>query len=199
MHSFAKFLSIYHVEYDVIIKDIGAVITEQARLHESQPSLFKVNDFAYDKYHPIAEIHAWIDQMAQQYPSLASSFVIGQSYEKRDLKALKISSSKVAKKHDGTPVNAKKAVWWDGGKVLNCFHLFDVNQVFNLLGIHAREWISPATNIYIAHTLLSNYSKDATITQLVDQFDFYILPVFNVDGYAYTWTNGKNEINYFFY
>ena len=59
------------------------------------------------------------------------------------------------------------------------------------LGIHAREWISPATNIYITQAFLSNYSKDATITHLVDQFDYYILPVFNVDGYAYTWTNGR--------
>ncbi|CAF4437889.1 unnamed protein product, partial [Adineta steineri] len=73
---------------------------------------------------------------------------------------------------DGTPVNQKKAVWWDGG-------------------IHAREWISPATNIFIAHTLLSNYSKDPTITHLVDQFDYYILPVFNVDGYAYTWSKDR--------
>jgi len=75
-------------------------------------------------------------------------------------------------KLDGTPVNAKKAVWWDGG-------------------IHAREWISPATVINIAHALLQNYSHDATITHLVDQFDYYILPVFNVDGYAYTWTNDR--------
>ena len=61
------------------------------------------------------------------------------------------------------------------------------------LGIHSREWISPATNIYIAYALLSNYSKDPTITQFVDQFDYYILPVFNVDGYVYTWTKGKRS------
>ncbi|CAF4866652.1 unnamed protein product, partial [Rotaria magnacalcarata] len=54
------------------------------------------------------------------------------------MKGLKISSNKTAVTVAGIPVNTKKAVWWDGG-------------------IHAREWISPATNIYIAHSLLSSY------------------------------------------
>ncbi|CAF3636880.1 unnamed protein product [Rotaria sordida] len=78
----------------------------------------------------------------------------------------------MATKHDGTKVTTKKAVWWDGG-------------------IHAREWISPATVIYIAYSLLSKYGQDPNITHLVDQFDYYILPVFNVDGYAYTWTTDR--------
>ncbi|CAF2984486.1 unnamed protein product [Rotaria sp. Silwood2] len=57
--------------------------------------------------------------------------------------------------------------------------------------IHAREWISSATTIYIAYALLSNYSIDPIITHFVDQFDYYFLPVFNVDGYVYTWTNDR--------
>ena len=97
------------------MKDIGSVIEGQKLIHKLEPSTYNADDFAYDKYHPIEEIHAWIDKMVQTYPNLASSFVVGQSYEKRDLKGLKISSNKAAVKRDGTPVNAKKAVWWDGG------------------------------------------------------------------------------------
>jgi carboxypeptidase A len=108
-----------NVKYDVIIKDIGAVIETQKLIHKVQPSLETVNDFAYDKYHPIAEIDAWIDQMVQAYPTLATTFTVGQSYQNRPMKGLKISSNKAAIKLDGTPVkaNAKKAVWWDGGKL----------------------------------------------------------------------------------
>jgi murein tripeptide amidase MpaA len=74
--------------------------------------------------------------------------------------------------------------------LLNSMHFW----LCRYIGIHAREWISSATVIYIAYTLLSKYNQDPTITQLVDQFDYYILPVFNVDGYVYTWTTGNNEL-----
>jgi hypothetical protein len=99
------------------MKDIGSIIEQQRLIHKLQPSTVNADDFAYDKYHPLEEIHAWIDQMVQTYPNLATSFTVGESYEKRPLKGLKISSSKTAVKLDGTPVNAKKAVWWDGGKL----------------------------------------------------------------------------------
>jgi Zinc carboxypeptidase len=99
------------------MEDIGATIERQELIRDSQASSVNPNDFAYNKYHPIEEIHAWIDTMVQTYPTLATSFTVGQSYEKRDLKGLKISSNETAVKRDGTPVNAKKAVWWDGGKL----------------------------------------------------------------------------------
>lgn len=101
------------------MKDIGAVIDRQNLVHKLRPSSYNADDFAYDKYHTIEDIQAWIDQMVQTYPTLATSFSVGQSYEKRDMKGLKISSNKTAMKLDGTPANKKKAVWWDGGTLLS--------------------------------------------------------------------------------
>ncbi|KAJ3263792.1 Carboxypeptidase A4 [Chytriomyces hyalinus] len=46
-------------------------------------------------------------------------------------------------------------------------------------GIHAREWISPATAAYVTTQLVNN-------TELLSKFTFYVMPVVNPDGYAYT-------------
>ena len=35
--------------------------------------------------------------------------------------------------------------------------------------------------------MLSQYKTNENITKMVDAFDWYIVPVFNVDGYVYTW------------
>ena len=35
--------------------------------------------------------------------------------------------------------------------------------------------------------MTQKYGKDFSVTALLDKMDFIILPVLNVDGYAYTW------------
>ncbi len=45
--------------------------------------------------------------------------------------------------------------------------------------MHAREWISPATVTYIMYKLLN----DPSSKPLIEMFDWYIVPVVNVDGY----------------
>lgn len=42
--------------------------------------------------------------------------------------------------------------------------------------------------LYFSSQMLDRYSADTRIKQLVDSFNWFILPVFNVDGYEYTWT-----------
>ena len=61
-------------------------------------------------------------QMVKTYPTLATSFTVGKSYEQREMKGLKISSNKKAVKRDGTQVNKKKLFGWM--EVNNGFILF---------------------------------------------------------------------------
>jgi len=77
--------------------------------------------------------------------------VIGQSWEGRDLVLLKICKGGCGN---------KPAIWIDGG-------------------IHAREWISPATALWAIHEVLSD-------EQMIENLDWYFLPVVNPDGYQFT-------------
>ncbi|XP_053672777.1 zinc carboxypeptidase A 1-like [Anopheles nili] len=51
-------------------------------------------------------------------------------------------------------------------------------------GIHAREWISPATVTYLLNELVN--SKDPQVRALAEKFDWYVFPSVNPDGYVYT-------------
>lgn len=54
-------------------------------------------------------------------------------------------------------------------------------------GIHAREWITPATVCYITAQLLT--SNDPETRAAARDFDWYIFPVTNPDGYVWTHTD----------
>jgi len=64
---------------------------------------------------------------------------------------------------------SKPAMWIDGG-------------------IHAREWISPAAVTFQLKELVEN---DAAHPDLLENLDWYILPVVNPDGYLYTQTDNR--------
>ena len=50
-------------------------------------------------------------------------------------------------------------------------------------GIHAREWIAPSTAMYTIRRFARNETKDI---EILNNVDFYIIPVLNPDGYQFT-------------
>ncbi|XP_070558911.1 carboxypeptidase B-like [Ptychodera flava] len=121
-------------------------------------------NFNYTVYHPLDEIMNWIDLIVATYPDEASKFSMGKSYEGRDLTCLKIGvdTGKV-----------KRAVYIEGG-------------------IHPREWVSPATVMYITNELLYQSSiGNRGVVDILEYYDIYVLTVTNPDGYELTWTDGR--------
>jgi len=121
-----------------------------------------VGDIDYSVYHTYDEVITWIKTLPSAYPNLVTLVPLGSSYQGRELLAVKITAG-------STP---KPAIWFDGG-------------------LHAREWITTATVIYILGNILSDYGTDPTITTLVNGLEIYVLPIFNPDGYSYTWTSDR--------
>ncbi|XP_039756453.1 carboxypeptidase B-like [Pararge aegeria] len=146
-----------NISYDIIIDDL------QKRINEENPPLdeneIELQDrrghrMTWKQYHRLEDIHGFLDYLAKTYPKIVSVNTIGKSYEGKDLKILRIS--------DGNPNN--KAVFIDGG-------------------IHAREWISPATVTYFINQIAENFDEESDDMK---QIDWYFLPVVNPDGYEYT-------------
>ena len=52
-------------------------------------------------------------------------------------------------------------------------------------GIHAREWIAPPVAVYLIQQLTDNQDANA---DLLEDLDWYIMPLVNPDGYEYTHT-----------
>uniref|UniRef100_A0A7G3AD57 Zinc carboxypeptidase A 1 n=1 Tax=Lutzomyia longipalpis TaxID=7200 RepID=A0A7G3AD57_LUTLO len=56
--------------------------------------------------------------------------------------------------------------------------------IFVESGIHAREWITPAATVFIVNELLT--SEDEAVKDLAENYDWYVFPSVNPDGYVYT-------------
>ncbi|CAH3141811.1 unnamed protein product [Porites lobata] len=111
-------------------------------------------------YHTVDEIHDELFRLGKEYPDLVKLINLGKSYEKRNMLGIQIKQ----KIH-----NARER-----------------GLVFIVCGIHAREWISPATCMYMLRQLLKSTESDEGIANMLNTFNWFFLPVYNVDGYNFT-------------
>ena len=113
----------------------------------------------FDDYKTFAEINAYIDTLVASYPALVTKLTIGTTLQGRTVYGMKITSS--------VGGGTKPAVMFNGCQ-------------------HAREWISPMTNMFIADQLIQTYGTDPDATAILDDLIVYVIPVVNADGYEYT-------------
>lgn len=105
-----------------------------------------------------------MDELVSAFPKNSEIFSAGKSYEDRDQTGIHFWGK------DGP--GKKPAVLWHGT-------------------VHAREWITTMTVEYLTYHLIAGYGKDEQITEFVDSYDFYVIPVINPDGFVYTQTTER--------
>lgn len=121
------------------------------------------DDPFFDEYRSGDELERWMQLLAAQHPETVSYIpTIGPSIEGRNIPALAF-----------------------GGEVGG-------PAVYMQAGLHAREWISHATLLYIASALVN--SEEPRIQRLVRDVRFYLVPNTNPDGYEWTWTGPINRM-----
>ena len=143
-------------------ENLGASI----RRESSAPSVYKrqVDDLSwYDSYHPYADHYQYFEDLMAQLPNNSEKISSGTSYEGRDLWGVHLWGA------DGP---GKPAVLFHGT-------------------VHAREWITAMTIEYISLQLVTGYGKDNVTTSFLDNYDFYIIPFVNPDGFVFTQTDNR--------
>merc|ERR1712123_342862 len=101
----------------------------------------------WTSYHPLEEMYGWFDYLETTFDFVETES-IGQTFEGQEMVVMKVCRGGCGN---------KPAMWIDSG-------------------IHAREWISPATGTWMLHELVEN---DAAHPEFTEKLDWYFLPSHN--------------------
>nr|ABO21076.1 carboxypeptidase B [Aedes aegypti] len=109
-------------------------------------------------YLSYSDINRYIDYLGRKYADMVTVTNVGKSYEGRTLKTVTIGQSQQSK------------------------------TILIDAGIHAREWIAPATALYVINRLVQHANENR---DLLSNLTWIILPLVNPDGYEYSFKSNK--------
>ncbi|KAL5289994.1 hypothetical protein ACFFRR_009780 [Megaselia abdita] len=158
-----KLLTKNRINYETVNYDVLADAIEESKENEHL-CVFSKERLGTDCYRSHGEINDWIEELQQKYPERVFVKQVGFSYEHRELKTITITNG-------------------DGRK--------DKKVIFVDSGMHAREWISPSTGIYVIQQLVENFEENKA---LLENFDWIVMPIINADGYEYTRSSPANRM-----
>lgn len=130
------------------------------------------------------------ERMQMRFTTYSTTPLRFQRYLK--YQELKDALQQYAKKHDH--VQYASIGRSSEGRSLIAAHIKakdNLPVVFVECGIHAREWISHSTCLYIIDQLATQYDKDENIRRLVSTYEWRIHPVVNPDGYEFSRTSDR--------
>lgn len=117
---------------------------------------FMHNHAIYLVFMNILQINDYLDEIGELYPEYVTVINAGLSYEGRQIKLLRISTTRF------------ESIW-------KPVIVIDA-------AVHAREWVTPPVALYLIHQLVVKVAD----RRLLEEIDWIIIPVANPDGYEFS-------------
>ncbi|KAI1465123.1 uncharacterized protein F4812DRAFT_132881 [Daldinia caldariorum] len=153
---------------EVLTDDLGVDIALEGELADYPDSDLSVAALPslswFNAYHAYNDHLTFLKDIQSSFSSNSELITAGKSFEGRAIQGIHL--------------------WGSGGKDSKPAVYFNGN-------VHAREWISSKVVEYITYQLVANYNNDTTVKSFLDNYDFYILPIVNPDGFLYTQTTNR--------
>lgn len=163
---FLNYVKSVNLDAKVSIANVQELIDAQLKtaIPNANSRSSTLGGMSWDRYYGLENIYNWLDELETLYPNVVTTINIGNTFEGRQIRGIVIDLK--PGQRDERPLTAMIEA-----------------------GIHAREWISPATATWIIKEFLT--SDDPAIRSMAETFVWHIIPVANPDGYAYTFTNDR--------
>lgn len=145
--------------------EANALAAGRTKIPYSGLSMLKNDDF-YRYFRNMSEITDLMS-LLERYPPTGVSVTpisFGETWEKRKIMGLKVTST--------NGPSEKPIIVYHGGQ-------------------HAGEWIGPMVVTYILQHLIEDYGEDQVVKEVMDAFEWHLVPVLNVDGFEFSWTEDR--------
>ncbi|XP_017775265.1 PREDICTED: carboxypeptidase B-like [Nicrophorus vespilloides] len=152
----------HNIAFYEIISDVERLFQNERMNQRSAPKAAE-GRINFVEFHRYGVIESYLKKIAEEYPEITRLRTPANTTEGRPIYMLRITTG-----GSQGGQHTKPAILIDGG-------------------IHAREWISPATVLYIIQELVENPEN----RHMIENVDWMIIPVLNPDGYEYTHTNSR--------
>ncbi|XP_038206903.1 carboxypeptidase B-like [Zerene cesonia] len=147
-----------NMHYQLVANNLADILRdEEAKINHLKSRTKSDNSsMSWERYYGYQEINDYLDSLAEQYPDVVTVINAGLSYEGKQIKTVRISTTRFE--------NLRKPV------------------IVIDAAVHAREWVTPPVALYLIHKLV----VDVTDRDLVENIDWIIIPMANPDGYEYS-------------
>ncbi|CAH2045145.1 unnamed protein product, partial [Iphiclides podalirius] len=146
------------MKYTKMVDNLAEILRdEDVKINNAkQAAKRRGRSISWDAYYRYKEINEYLDYLGEEYSDLVTVINAALSYEGRQIKYVKISTSRFE--------DLRKPV------------------VIIDAAVHAREWVTPPVALYIINQLV----VDIVDSNLTDGLDWIIIPLANPDGYEYS-------------